>query len=320
MPTLSMTDQLTALEVMRRANNQDGFHIVELLSQTNEILKDMPVLEANDGTVHNTIVRTSLRGGTHRKYNEGIKPGATTTDTKQDRITMLEDYSIVDKDLAEHSGNVKSLRESEAQAFLAGMGQTQAEELIYGNNARNEAEINGFAVRLSDLANKNVINAGGTGNRCTSIYVCALGRGFTHLIYPKGRSDCGIKTDDMGVQNWPLEGGRVMPAYVQFFSTHYGLSVAHPDAVKRICNIDQTTSGDKIVELILEAMIRLPAGAQTIAIYSNQDALVKIDKAAWTKGNAVFTSTDPWGELITHIRKGRCRRVDAILSTEQALV
>ena len=51
------------------------------------------------------------------------------------------------------------------------MGQTQAEELIYGNNARNEAEINGLAVRLSDLANKNVINAGGTGNRCTSIYV-----------------------------------------------------------------------------------------------------------------------------------------------------
>lgn len=117
MPTLSMTDQLTALEVMRRSGNQDGFHIVELLSQTNEILKDMPVLEANDGTVHNTIIRTSQRGGTHRKYNEGIKPGATTTDTKQDRITMLEDYSVVDKDLAEHSGNVKSLRESEAQAF-----------------------------------------------------------------------------------------------------------------------------------------------------------------------------------------------------------
>lgn len=320
MPTLSMTDQLTALEVMRRSGNQDGFHIVELLSQTNEILKDMPVLEANDGTVHNTIVRTSLRGGTHRKYNEGIKPGATTTDTKQDRITMLEDYSVVDKDLAEHSGNVKALRESEAQAFLAGMGQTQAEELIYGNNARNEAEINGFAVRLSDLANKNVINAGGTGNRCTSIYVCAVGRGFAHLIYPKGRSDCGIKTEDMGVQNWTMGEGRVMPAYVQFFSTHYGLSVAHPDAVKRICNIDQATSGDKIVDLILEAMIRLPAGAQSIAIYSNQDALVKIDKAAWSKGNAVFTSADPWGELITHIRKGRCRRVDAILSTEQALV
>lgn len=319
MPTLSMTDQLTALEVMRRSGNQDGFHIVELLSQTNEILKDMPVLEANDGTVHNTIVRTSLRGGTHRKYNEGIKPGATTTDTKQDRITMLEDYSVVDKDLAEHSGNVKALRESEAQAFLAGMGQTQAEELIYGNNARNEAEINGFAVRLSDLANKNVINAGGTGNRCTSIYVCAVGRGFAHLIYPKGRSDCGIKTEDMGVQNWTMGEGRVMPAYVQFFSTHYGLSVAHPDAVKRICNIDQATSGDKIVDLILEAMIRLPAGAQSIAIYSNQDALVKIDKAAWSKGNAVFTSADPWGELITHIRKGRCRRVDAILSTEQAL-
>lgn len=320
MPNLSMTDTMTALEVMRRANNQDGFHIVELLSQTNEILKDMPVIEANDGTIHNTVVRTSLRSGTHRKYNEGIKPGATTTDTRKDIITMLEDYSIVDKDLADHSGNVNALRESEAAAFLAGMGQTQAEDLIYGNNARNEVEINGFATRLNDLSNKNVINAGGSGNKCTSIYVCAIGRGFTHLIYPKGRKDCGIKTEDMGLQNWPMGDGKVMPAYVQFFSSHYGISVAHPDAVKRICNIDGTTPGDKIVELVLEAMMRLPAGAGTIAIYSNQDALVKIDKAAWSKGNAVFTAEDPWGELITHIRKGRCRRVDAILSTEQALV
>lgn len=319
MPNLSMTDSLTALEVMRRANNQDGFHIVELMAQTNEMLKDMPMLEANDGTVHNTLVRTSLRSGTHRLYNEGIAPGATTTDTMRDRITMLEDYSIVDKDLAEHSGNVKALRESEAVAFLSGMGQTQAEDLVYGDNGAHPEQINGLAVRLNTLSNKNVLNAGGSGNSCTSIYVCALGRGFAHLIYPKGRSDCGIKTEDMGVQNWPMGEGRVMPAYVQFFSTHYGLSVAHPNAVKRICNIAANTAGDKIVELILEAMIRLPPGAPTVAIYANQDALVKIDKAAWSKGNAVFTHEDPWGEVITHVRKGRCRRVDAILSTEQAL-
>lgn len=319
MPNLSMTDSLTALEVMRRANNQDGFHIVELMAQTNEMLKDMPMLEANDGTVHNTLVRTSLRSGTHRLYNQGIAPGATTTDTLRDRITMLEDYSIVDKDLAEHSGNVKALRESEAVAFLSGMGQTQAEDLVYGDNGSHAEQINGLAVRLNTLSNKNVLNAGGSGNSCTSIYVCALGRGFAHLIYPKGRSDCGIKTEDMGVQNWPMGEGRVMPAYVQFFSTHYGLSIAHPNAVKRICNIASGTTGDKIVELILEAMIRLPPGAPTIAIYANQDALVKIDKAAWSKGNAVFTHEDPWGEMITHVRKGRCRRVDAILSTEQAL-
>lgn len=319
MGALSMTDSLTALEVMRRANNQDGFHIVELMSQTNEMLKDMPMLEANDGTVHNTLVRTSLRSGTHRLYNQGIAPGATTTDTMRDRITMLEDYSVVDKDLAEHSGNVKALRESEAVAFLSGMGQTQAEDLVYGDNGAHPEQINGLAVRLNKLSNKNVMNAGGSGNSCTSIYVCALGRGFAHLIYPKGRSNCGIKTEDMGVQNWPMGEGRVMPAYVQFFSTHYGLSVTHPDAVKRICNIAATTTGDKIVELILEAMIRLPQGAPTVAIYANQDALVKIDKAAWSKGNAVFTHEDPWGEVITHVRKGRCRRVDAILSTEQAL-
>ncbi len=320
MPTLNMTDNLTALEVLRRSGNQDAFHIIEAMSQTNEILKDMPVLEANDGTIHNTIVRTSTRSGTHRKYNQGIKPGATTTDTMRDRITILEDYSIVDKDLADHSGNVKALRESEAVAFLTGMGQTQAEELIYGNNSQDESEINGLATRLSSLTNENVFNAGGSGNGCSSIYVCAVGKGFTHLIYPKGRSDCGIKTEDLGFQNWNVGDGKVMPAYVQFFSSHYGLSVANPKSVKRICNIDNTVPGDKIIELILEAMIRLPQGAQNVSIYCNQDMLVKIDKAAWSKANAVYTAQDPWGELITHIRKGRCRRVDAILSTEEALV
>lgn len=319
MAVLNMTDRLTALEVMRRANNKDGFHIVELMSQTNEILKDMPMIEANDGTTHSTLVRTSLRSGTHRVYNEGIKPGATTTSTKKELIAMLEDYSVVDKDLAEHSGNVNALRESEAQAFLAGMGQAQAEDLVYGDNGRSPAQINGFAVRLNSLSNKNVISAGGAGHTLTSIYVAALGKGFAHLIYPKGRKDCGIKTEDMGVQNWNMEGGAVMPAYVQFFSSHYGLAVGHPDAVKRICNIAPNTSGDKIVELVLEAMMRLPQGAQSVAIYCNQDALVKIDKAAWSKGNAVFTAEDPWGEVITHIRKGRCRRVDAILSTESAV-
>ncbi len=319
MPTLSATDKLTALEVMRRANNQNGFNIVELMSRRNGFLKDMPMIEANDGTIHNTLVRTSLRSGQHRKYNQGINHGATTTDTIRDYIAILEDYSVVDKDLADHSGDVKALRQSEAEGFLSGMGQTQAEDLVYGNNAVNEEEINGLATRLSIISNKNVINAGGTGNRCTSVYVAAIGKGFSHLIYPKGRSDCGIKTEDRGIQDWKLPDGSTMPAYVQFFSTHYGLSVAHPNAVKRICNIAPDTHADALVEMIIEAMTRLPQGAPTIAVYCNEDALVKIDKAAYSKSNAVFTAEDPWGELITHIRKGRCRLVDSILSTEQAL-
>lgn len=315
---LNLIDSMTALEVTKRANNKDGALIIEAMAQTNEMLIDMPVIEANDGTVHNTLVRTSQPGGTHRKYNEGISSSASTTKTIQDRITMLEDYSVIDRDMADHSGNKELLLRTEDLAFLNGFGATQADELIYGDNGADESEINGFATRLRALGT-NVISAGGSGTACTSVYVCALGPQFAHLIYPKGRSDCGVKREYLGFQNWVLDNGKKMPAYVTFFSAHYGLAVRHPNSIKRICNISSAVTADTLIEKVLEAIAKLPPGATNVAIYGNSDAMVKIDKASWSKSNAVFTKEDPWGNAITHVRKARCRTVEAILSTETAL-
>ena len=48
--------------------------IVEMLNETNEILDDVTVIEANGFTEHKTTVRSGLPTGTWRKLNYGVQP------------------------------------------------------------------------------------------------------------------------------------------------------------------------------------------------------------------------------------------------------
>lgn len=319
---LNMTDQMTALEATKRSGNSDAYHIIEGMMQTNQILKDMPVVEANDGTVHTTTIRTTQPSGTRRKYNEGIVSHASTTKNVKDLMEMLEDYSIIDKNIVEHSSNKEALINTEILAFLNGMGETQAEDLIYGDNGVDDTQANGFAVRRKALETETCISAAGTGDALTSVYIVGLGPQFVHMFHPKGRTDVGVKREDRGLQDWAILVGAVMktmPAYVNFFSAHFGLAVRNERALQRIANIPSTITADALIDLILARLNKLPPGCQNVSLYANSDIITKIDKASWSKSNAVFTKEDPWGELITHVRKARVRQVDAILNTESAI-
>src|SRR5215475_14021043 len=86
----------------------DGYRvamIVELLSQTNEILEDMLWVEGNLPTGHKTTVRTGLPSGTWRLLNYGVPNTKSTTAPIVDTCGNLEDFALVDVDLADMAGN-----------------------------------------------------------------------------------------------------------------------------------------------------------------------------------------------------------------------
>jgi len=319
MPVLNMVDQMTALEIVKRANAPDPYHIIELLAQTNEMLIDVPAQKANNGVINKTLQRTIRPMGKHRIYNQGVGKAATQSNIVDDRIAMLAEYSDVDAAMLEHSGNIKAARWSEAVAIIKGMGLTQAETLIYGDGDKPE-EFEGLMRRYNSLSNKFVIDAGGTGSNNTSIYLIALGPELFHLIYPEGSDSVGVKREDKGKVDVTDSEGNEYPAYRDYFTAQYGISVRTPEAVRRIANIPPNISGDDLVDRIIEARARMPSGASTYALYSNVDIQIKLDKAARDKGNVVYTAADPWGKPITHVRDMRCRRMDVILSTESRVV
>jgi hypothetical protein len=320
MGTLNAADQMTPIEIARRANEPNAWRVIEIMGQTNEMLLDVPAYKCNSGIVNVATQRVTKPIGQHRIYNQGVGFVATQTEQTQDRIAMLAAYAQVDASMIGHTGNIQAARHSERVAICSGMGLTQADALVYATKSKKE-EFSGLMERLNDLSNPCVINMGGTGNNLTSIYLCAVGQNLFHLIYPEGSKSVGVsyRDDDLVDIIQTDESGKVVSkykGYQDYFEAQYGISLPNPESVIRICNIPANATGDDIIDKVLECKRKLPKGAPTYAMYSNESVLVKIDKAARDKGNVVYTREDPWGREITHIREIRCRQMDVILDTE----
>src|SRR5258708_17353444 len=98
----------------------DGYRIasiIELLSQTNEILEDMLVMEGNLPTGHKTTVRTGLPQATWRLLNQGVPNAKSTTAQIVDTCGNLATYAVLDKDIAVFNRNTAEFRLSDDKAF-----------------------------------------------------------------------------------------------------------------------------------------------------------------------------------------------------------
>jgi hypothetical protein len=181
MATLGTTALTYADWAKRQDDDGKTAVIVDLLSQANEILDDMLVVEGNLPTGHKTTVRTGLPQGTWRQLNFDVQNTKSTTAQIVDTVGNLEAYSVIDKDIADLNGNTARFRLSEDSAFFEGMGQQMAAAFIYSNALSTPAQIMGLAPRYNtvSLANAqtaaNVIDMGGTGSTNTSLWFVSWG-------------------------------------------------------------------------------------------------------------------------------------------------
>lgn len=327
----------------------DGYkiaNIIELLSQTNEILDDMLVIEGNLPTGHKTTVRTGLPQATWRLLNSGVPNAKSTTAQIVDTCGNLETYSVIDKDIADLNGNTAEFRLSESRAFLEGMSQQVASTLIYGNQALNPERFTGFAPRYStgvtsaaQTAN-NVLNAGGVGSTNTSIWIVTWGADTWHATFPKGKMT-GLQHRDMG--EWPVtdSSSNTYQAYREHFKWEIGMVMRDWRYAARIANIDVTqltgVSAANLINLIVRALYRLPtAPAQATAIqtsdtpevradmgrtviYCNRVIRTYLDLQAMNKTNVLLQLSEFNGKVVTTFRGIPVRTCDAILNNESAV-
>lgn len=238
--------------------------IVEMLTQTNEILEDMMFREGNLPTGHKTTIRTGLPAAAWRLLNYGVKQSKSKTQQITDTCGMLEAYAEVDKALADLNGNTGAFRLSEDRAFTEAMNQEMAKTLFYGDTSKNPERFLGIAPRYSTLDKskaataENIIDAGGTGNNLTSIYLPCWGEQTIFGIYPKG-SKAGFQHKDLGeVTLMDADGGQF-----QGYRTHYkwdiGLVLRDWRYLVRIPNINLATITDEqLIDLMIMASEQLP--------------------------------------------------------------
>lgn len=236
-----MADVLNLIDWAKRLDpNGKTARIIEILSQKNQLVPRLPLMEGNLPTGHMTTIRTGLPTVYYRLLNSGVAVSKSNTTQVTEGCSILEARSNVDVDLAKLNGNTGEFRLSESKAFLEAMAQKTAETIIYGNAKSNPEQFNGLAIRYSDLTtaeNKvNIIDAGGTNSNNTSIYVIGLGAETVHGIFPKG-SEVGLKHEDHGI-DYVSDGTNEYRAYRDWYQWKLGLVVKDWRFVVRIANID----------------------------------------------------------------------------------
>lgn len=326
--------------------------IIEMLSQCNEIMTDMLVMEGNLPTGNKSIVRTGLPQGTWRLLNAGIQPTKSTTAPIIDTCGNLEADSQLDVDVAALAGDGPAFRLSESMAFFEGMTQQMASTIIYGSTAITPERFTGLAPRYNTvstanaLSAANVIDMGGVGANNTSIWIVTWGERTTCGITPKGKPT-GLQHEDMGKQrvqdvNQTFATGAYYWAWVDHFKWELGLQVRDWRYNVRLCNIDvaalQTVNAANLINGLVRALNRLPTSGAGVTAVQTSDApsiqgamgrtVIYVNRTVRTYLELqVLNKTNIWlqlqqynGQTVLTFRGVPIRTVDAILNTEARVV
>lgn len=328
---------VTLADWVKRQDTDGGVAaIAELLAQTNPILEDMHLREANLPTGHRTTVRTGLPDVYWRRFNQGVQPSKSTTAQIEEAIGMLEAWSEVDVDLAELEGDVSAFRMSEAFAFIEAMNQEMASTVFYGDSTTSPEEFNGLSARYNDLsaANaQNIIDAGGTGSDNTSIWLVVHGENTFFSAFPRG-SQLGLVHDDLGevtVETTAGIAGNRLRAYQDRFQWKLGTVLKDWRYVVRIANIDVSViTGDydgsdgfthDLQRLLIRAIHRIPnLRFGRPVFYVNRTLASVLDIQALEKASNQLRVDTFDGQPVTVFRGIPIRTVDALLETESRVV
>lgn len=298
--------------------------IIEILNETNEMLDDAVWQEATGVTENITTVRSGLPTATWRRLNYGVQPSKSKTKQVSDTIGMLEAYAEVDKKLADLNGNTEAWRMSENRAFLEAMNQEFQRAVIYGDLVDDPAKIMGLAPRFntSDKTKAenaiNVIDAGGTGSKLTSIWLVCWSPNTVYCTYPKGLT-AGLQHQDLGEVTLDDANGGHYQGYRSHYEWNVGLVVRDWRYVVRIANIDvsalknDAASGADLVDLMTDAIELLPnVKIGRPAFYCNRTISAFLRKQIRNAKNVNLTLDQVAGKKVVSFDGIPVRRVDAL--------
>jgi hypothetical protein len=309
--------------------------IIEILSQDNEMLLDMPFATCNDGTTHLTTLRTEMPTVYWATINAATNFSKSTTGQIRESTGFLRSFSGVDVTLADLSADPSGFRLSEGKAFMEAMNQEMQQTVIYGNQATAPTEFNGLSVRYNALATStsmtaaNTINAAGTEDSpsdLSSIWLVSWGENTVHGLVPRGLA-AGLKHEDRGKQliqsSTTLGAMAALDMYVDKYEWHAGLALRDWRAAGRVVNIDV---GDRLAatDSVLPGLVRRLIASVYVggrkAIYMNRTVKYLFEEECFrdVKGGGGLTYENVDGKRITSFQGIPIRLCDGITNTETA--
>lgn len=338
MAELGLTNP-SLIDVLSRTDpNGNIATIIEAAEKMNPIIADATYQECNDGSKHRSTIRTGIPEPAFRRYNQGVQPSKTTTIPVEDTTGMIEDYSEVDKSLADLSGNANAYRASEVVGKLQGFNNFVAHNMFYGSTKVTPEGFMGLDARFNDptvASGRQIVNGGGTGSDNTSIWFVTWGQRGCQLLYPKG-SAVGFQHRDLGEDTKRFADGKLMQIYMDHMKWDLGMTLGDWRCVSRVANIDVTAltknaaTGADLIDLMIDAEELLDTASMGIdsngqlvqgktVIYVGRTVAKFLRKQALSKASSQLRVEDVAGKRVTMWGEYPVHRIDAISDAEAAI-
>lgn len=329
---------LVTLADVAKSKNQEIGKVAEVLVQHNAMLKDIPYMEMNEGTIHKESIRSALPEVYYRKANQPIPASKTTTEERSFTAAHFESKSQLDRAVAQRGGldRVSYNRWNQAQGHLQAHSNELASLMIYGSPIQSNRKVAGLmdiysTLSVSEEASKQIIDAGGAGSDNTSILKVHWGERSIFGVYEAGTTS-GIKRIDHSA------GGKLVQipgldengnsgnfwGYEEEFHTDHGLVVKDFRQAARIANIDVSNlvsgvGAADIIDLMISADYKIDSQENGKGVwYMNRTLFAHLHKQALTKvgAGAGLTFDNYQGERVLMFLGCPVRLMDALLNTE----
>lgn len=305
------TNRLTYRDLMSGLTGKKTFdhEIVDLVMQENDILDDLVITEANDGSSNKTTIRTGLPEVAWVGFYEGVQASKGSKAQIRNVAGHMKSKLEIDADLYDAAPDKSALLLDEIGGHVEAMGQELADCLFYGKVSMEPKKFNGLINFYSELggalstdntlAKHYVFDGKSTTQASTaalrSIFLIGWGQKAIRCFYPQGSATGGLKRGEfkkVDVVNAD-DATKTYEAYRQYLSWQLGLDVRDYRYGGRLANIQademfDTTGIPNYVELLDRLSSRVKSKGVNQAFY--MDPLVWEAVKTWfsraTRANA----------------------------------
>lgn len=322
----------TLVDLVKMINPNDGrmLFVAQTLARKNPIVREVPILEANQILQHVGSRQNSLPTVQKRAINDGVPKSTHKEIPVTAPMSLFETMSQIDEELLRLAGaNAAAFRERKDAAFIEAMAQAVADEVFFGSLADDVLGFNGLATMFNSTTvypngdsswYYNVLSGGGSGGDCTSIYAIEWGPEKAHLIYPKG-TQAGIEINDLGKQLVTgVTASTQFVAFVTQFKWRCGLYVQDERCVQRIANIERSGANNIFDDdQLITVLNQLPDMGENpnTRIYCNRQVRTQMDIRVKDKNNVNYsTNNDAFGKPVMYFRGVPVQVCDALNTSE----
>ncbi len=283
--TANGTRALTYLDFIKGLDAKGNFdhRVINLAVRANEMLDDITVIEANNGTALETTFRTETPKPVWTQYYGGIPANKGSKAKLKVTCGRMGTKIVVDKKLFDDAKDKDAVLADEVQSAQDGMRLEMGNALIYGKLSDNPLGINGLFKHYSAYGDEStddtesahyVLNAFGAGagakksseDKLGSVALIGWSPNTITCFHAQNHRQGGIEITPKRVVDIadPDAGAdATYEAYLQYFYWELGLAVRDFRYGGRVCNIQRddmlngADKGQSYIELIDRLAMRV---------------------------------------------------------------